>query len=197
MGTAPPSEARFAAPAVEEVVYDSTVEGLFKRALGERFSLHSKQRLKDAGLDLDGKLQARYPRLKYYQFVRIAAEELYPGKPLEEAHYELGRAFIDGFRLTLIGKTVAGMARLLGPKKTLARMSQNMESSNNYLKTSHKELGPGKVEISLTQVSGAPGYFRGVLQRIMEIVNAANPRVRTIAAVGQGAAYLVEWDEKP
>ncbi len=196
MGTAP-SQASSAAPAAEEVVYDSTVEGLFKRALGARFSLRSKQRLKDAGLDLDGKLQSRYPRLKYYEFVRIAAEELYPSRSLEEAHYELGRAFIDGFQLTVIGKTVSGMARLLGPKRTLARMSQNMESSNNYLRTSHKELGPGKVEISLSQVSGAPGYFRGVLQRIMEIVNAVNPRVRTIAAAGQGAVYLVEWDEKP
>src|SRR5512140_827762 len=124
MGTAPPSEASSVAAAAEEVVYDSTVEGLFKRALGERFSLRSKQRLKDAGLDLDGKLQSRYPRLKYYELVRIAAEELYPGKPLDEAYYELGRAFFDGFQQTLLGKTATAMARLLGPRKTLARMTQ-------------------------------------------------------------------------
>jgi len=191
-----PAPGASSTPATEELVFDSTVEGLFKRALGARFSPRSKQRLKGAGLDLDGPLQSRYPRVKYYELVKIAAEELYPGRSLEEAHYELGRAFFDGFQQTLIGKTATAMARLLGPRKTLARMTQNMQSSNNYMKTSRQELGPGKVEISLSQVSGAPGYFRGVLHRAMELLDAPNPRVRTLAEAGQGALYLVEWDER-
>lgn len=178
----------------EEVVFDSSVEGLFRRALGRQMTPRCRARLKEAGLDLETKLRPKYPRTKYYEFVNIAAEELFPGKPREQAHDALGRSFVDGFQETLIGRTVVAMARLLGPKRTLARMTQNMQSSNNYMKTSLVEHAPTRFEITLTQVSGAPGYFRGVLQRAMEIAGAVNPKVTTLEATGPGAVYRVEWD---
>jgi len=180
----------------EDRVFDNTVDGLFRRALGRRMTPHCRERLKAAGLDLDAKLRPAYPRLQYYRFVNIAAEELYGGMSRDEAHYELGKQFMVGFQETLLGKAVTSLVKLLGPKKTLAKMTQNMQSSNNYMKTSLKELGPGDFEITLSQVSGAPRYFEGVLFLAVSLTGGANARVVPTRSDGPGCVYRCTWTEK-
>jgi uncharacterized protein (TIGR02265 family) len=180
----------------EDVVYDSTVEGLFRRGLGRLMTEKCKARLKAAGLDLDGKLSRVYPRLRYYEFVNIAADELYAGRSRDDAHYELGKQFMAGYGDTLIGRAVLSMVKLLGPKKTLLRMTQNMQSSNNYMQTSTKELGPGSYELSLSQVSGAPRYFEGVIFSGLSLAGAKNVQVRIAKREGNGVVLRCDWDEK-
>ncbi|MDQ3262309.1 MAG: DUF2378 family protein [Myxococcota bacterium] len=183
-------------PTPEEVVFDNTVDGLFRRALGRRMSHRCKERLKAAGLDLDAKLKPAYPRLQYYDFVNIAAEELYGGMSRDAAHFELGKQFIAGFQETLLGKAVTSLVKLLGPRKTLGKMSQNMQSSNNYMKTSLKELGPGDCEITLSQVSGAPRYFEGVLLLAIELTGGAEAKVRPTPGEGPSYVYHCTWKDK-
>lgn len=184
------------ASTTEDIVFDNTVDGLFRRGLGRQMTPRCKERLKAAGLDLDQKLRPSYPRLQYYEFVNIAAEELYPNLSRDAAHYELGKQFIAGFQETLLGKAVVSLVRLLGPRKTLAKMSQNMQSSNNYMKTSLRELGPGDCEITLSQVSGAPRYFEGVLLRAVELSGGENAHVKPTRAEGPSYVYRCTWTEK-
>lgn len=179
-----------------DIVFDNTVDGLFRRALGRTMTARCKERLKAAGLDLDAKLKPAYPRLQYYEFVNIAAEELYPRLSRDDAHYELGKQFVAGFQETLLGKAVVSLVKLLGPRKTLAKMTQNMQSSNNYMKTTLLEIDGNEYEIVLSQVSGAPRYFEGVLLRAIELSGGQNAVVKPTRGEGPGYSYRCSWTQK-
>ncbi|MET0404430.1 MAG: DUF2378 family protein, partial [Cystobacter sp.] len=55
-----------------KVVYAGTVEALFLRALENRLTPACRQRLSDAGLDLEQKLAPTYSLEQWKQFLRIA-----------------------------------------------------------------------------------------------------------------------------
>lgn len=179
--------------AEDEVVFDNTVDALFRRALGSKLGAGTRGRLREAGLDLDAPLRPAYPRLTYYRCVHIVAEDLYRTLPSPEAMFQLGAAFIHGFNETLLGKAVLSVVRMLGPKRTLARMDQNFRSSNNYMKTELVERGPGSFELKLSQVSGVPDYFRGVIQTALTIAGAKNLVVKVVASDGTAATLTVQW----
>lgn len=180
----------------EQVVFDNTVDALFRRALGSKLTPEVRQRIKtEAGIDLD-KLKPSYPRLTYYKAVAIAAEELYRGVPTERAMEQLGIAFIDGFQETLMGRTVVSVVKMLGPKRSLARMTQNFRSSNNYMMTELIERGPTEFEMSLSETSGYPTYFVGVLYNMLIYSGAKNPRVQISQFDGHRAVLRIRWDPK-
>src|SRR5690349_635997 len=107
----------------EEIVFTHTVEGLFLRALGPKLNPKFKAKLREAGLDLDQKLQSFYPRSMWAKLVDIGAKEGFPGETPERAYELLGQRLVHGYSDTLFGKAVLAMIRLLGPKRTLARMT--------------------------------------------------------------------------
>ena len=178
----------------QDIVFDNTVDSLFGRALGKKMTQRCRERLKAEGLDLDAKLKPFYPREQYYRFVNIAAEELFGALPREKAHYELGSAMILGFNETLIGKAVLSVVRMIGPRRALDRMTQNFRSSNNYMQTKLNSIAPGEHELWLSQTSGAPAYFEGVLQTSLTIAGAKNLKVQRAGYDGTSATLKITWD---
>ncbi len=179
--------------ALEEVVFGNTVDSLFRKGLGERLTPRCKERMREAGIDLDQELQAYYPREVYYACVRIAATEIFGDKDPESALYELGCAFMSGFEATLLGRALLSAVRMLGPWRMLKKMTQNFRSSNNYLMAESVKTGPGEVEITLNQVSGAPSYFEGVLAKSMKIAGAKAVEVERVEYDGTRCRFRVRW----
>jgi uncharacterized protein (TIGR02265 family) len=182
-----------AAKQEQEIVYDNTVEALFGRALGKKLTAKCKERLKNEGLDLGNKLRPFYPREQYYRFVNIAAEELFPGNR-DKAHYQLGSAFILGFNETLIGKAVISVVRMIGARRALERMTQNFRSSNNYMQTKLTEVAPNTYELWLSQTSGAPAYFEGVLQTALSPTSVKNLKVERANFDGTAVTLRISWE---
>ncbi|HLM43450.1 MAG TPA: DUF2378 family protein, partial [Myxococcaceae bacterium] len=108
----------------ELLIFEQTIEALFVRALGGRLTPDCKARLREAGLDVDQKIKPAYSLKSWMTFIRIAAEELYPGMPLEESTFKLGEAYIEGFRETMLGRAVLSLLRVLGPRRALNRATQ-------------------------------------------------------------------------
>jgi uncharacterized protein (TIGR02265 family) len=182
-----------AAPPKEDVVFGNTVDALFLKALGRKLTMRCVERVKEAGIDLRAKLKTFYPRETYYRCVRILGEELF-GELEEDRRMErLGTAFMDGFEQTLIGKATLQAVRFMGPKRTLAKMTSNFRSSNNYMQTELREEKPGDVYLTLSQTSGAPGYFEGVLTRAMAVAGAKGFEIRRAEYDGARCTYHITW----
>ena len=181
----------------DKLVYAGTVEALFLRALENRLTPACRQRLKDAGLDLEQKLAPTYSLVQWKQFLRIAADHVYAGMPAEAAYYSLGERFMDGYFSTLFGRALLGMARLVGPRRTLTQAKLCFRTSANCSEVRIVERGPTEVEVELTDIGAdLPTFVAGVLARAAEV--SGGQRVVALAEGfdGQSATYPVRWSEQ-
>jgi uncharacterized protein (TIGR02265 family) len=179
--------------AAEDIVFDNTVEALFHRAVGKRLTPRCRKRLAEAGIDLSAPLRPTYPRTTFYRGVFIVTEELFPGVPRDQALFELGGIFFNGFVETLIGKAAISVMKVLGPRRTLGRMTQNFRSSNNYMETRLEERSPSHAELWLSQCSGAPTYFQGVIHRALTIIGARGLEIRVKEVEGSSCVLDISW----
>ena len=80
----------------EKVVYKDAIKNLldaFRARIGPRV----RERMRaEAGVD-ENELKPSYRLAMHDAVVKILAEELYPGRPLDEATYEVGRAMLDNY----------------------------------------------------------------------------------------------------
>lgn len=177
----------------EEVIFADAVEGLFAKGLGDRVTPSLCAKLGQAGLDLDAALLPAYPRAVWNSALALAAGHVWPDLDEAEAHRRLGRVLIDGFKETLLGRTLVTMARLLGPMRTLARMRHNLRTGGNYNETTHIAEQPGDVLFWINEPVIHPGYVRGMLEGTLEISGAQGVSVEVVARDAKGATHRVRW----
>lgn len=154
----------------EELIYEHTVDGLV-RAIGRRMTPGLRARLEQAGLAPAGRKASSYPHQTWREFLRITREELFPALTPADGLRALGRDFVDGYFQTLLGSAVAGLARLLGPRRTLQRATQNFRSANNFTETRLIEVGPHRYQLSLQRVED-PEFTAGLVMRGLEVAGA-------------------------
>lgn len=179
----------------EDVVYRDTVEVLFRTALGKRITPKCRDRIRREGIDLDGGLDPVYPRERFYRCVRILGEELFPELDPDQRMVQLGTLFMDGYQHTVIGRAALAAARFMGPRRTLARMSINFETSNNYMKTECVEDSPGRVRVTLSETSGVPGYFEGAIRTGLTLTGAKDVAIRREAYDGRRCTLVITWSQ--
>jgi uncharacterized protein (TIGR02265 family) len=179
----------------ELLVFEQTIEALFHRALNGRLTPACKARLREAGLDVDQKPRPAYPLASWMTFLRITAEELHPGEPLEQAAFKLGQAYIEGFRETMLGRAVMSLLRVLGPRRALARTSQSFRSSNNYQESRLTELGPRHFELWMNEVGSLPTFTAGLLHGGMKVAGARDIVVDFSGYDGHACTYRIQWSE--
>jgi uncharacterized protein (TIGR02265 family) len=177
------------------VVFNTCVEGLFVRGLGTRMTVRCRERLREAGLDLD-RLEPTYPLARWKEFVHIAARELYPGLTHDEACWKLGEHFMEGFLQTFIGRTIIRVLRVLGPRRALQRLGQNLRAGNNFSEFRMAEHGPGDVEVWLNDTfANSPAFAAALIARGHAAYGARNVRVQTVQFDGAAALLRIRWDE--
>jgi uncharacterized protein (TIGR02265 family) len=177
------------------VVYSTCIESLFLRGLRGRLTARCKERLRQAGLDVDGKLEPSYPLEQWKEFLRLVARELYPVHPAEAAYRELGMRFMDGFLETFIGKATMSVLRVLGPHRAVMRLSHNLRAGNNFSQVEVTVHGPMDVEVWLNDVfADHPAFTEGLLHRGHTASGAQACRVETLAFDGTSATLRVRWE---
>ncbi len=179
----------------ELLVYEQTIEALFVRALGGRLTPECRARLHEAGLDVDQNIKPAYSFESWMRFIRIAAEELYPGEPIAEATFKIGEAYVEGFRQTMLGRAVLSLLRVLGPRRTIARATQNFRAGNNYTETRVTELGPTQFEVWMNEVGDFPEFTAGIIQAGVRMSGAKELRVEPLGYDGHACTYRITWKE--
>jgi len=181
----------------DKLVYSGTVEALFLRALENRLTPACRQRLREAGLDLEQKLPPSYTLEQWKQFLRIAADHVYAGMPAEAAYYSLGERFIDGYFSSIFGRALLGMARLVGPRRALTQARLCFRTSANCSEVRIVERGPTEVEVWLTDIGAdLPTFVAGVLTRAAELSGGQRVVAIPEGFDGQSATYYVRWSEQ-
>jgi uncharacterized protein (TIGR02265 family) len=179
----------------ELLVFEQTLEALFLRALHGRLQPECKERLRQAGLDVDQKLRPAYAFNAWMDFLRIAAEELYPGEAVEQGTWKLGEAYIEGFRETMLGRAVLSLLRVLGPRRTLMRATQNFRAGNNYTESKLAEVGPGQFELWMNEVGAYPAFTAGIIHAGLRVAGAQDIRVEPSGYDGHACTYRINWKE--
>jgi len=177
----------------EQVVFEQTIEGLFIRALGARLTPSAKERLKSAGVDLSRPLLPAYPFDTWMTSLKIAAEEVFASHAQDEAMFKLGELLIDGYKETFLGRAVLGFVRVLGPRRTLGRSTQNFRSGNNYTETRVTDLAPNCAELWMNEVGPYPTFTQGILVAALRASGAQDLKVVVSKFDGHAATYQVTW----
>lgn len=177
----------------ERLWYSQVVEAIFVKGLGPKLTPEVRARVKAHGIDLD-KLLPGYPVEQVLKAARDVLPQVLPGLSDEAAWLELGASSMRGYNETLLGRAAVGVLKLIGVRRALERLHTSMRSGNNFLETRFTPLSATSAELHLSDVSGVPGFYQGLLEEGGRLVGAKNLTVRSAVAVGQGHTFVVEWE---
>lgn len=175
----------------EPMVFSQAVEGLL-RALGPRLDDSAKDHLRVLGLDVRHRLEPAYSLAVWTQVMRFGSTLVAPGRPPPEQMFELGRRFIEGYSETIVGRAMLTALKVLGPRRTLERMSRNFRSGNNYTQTTLEALGPSEFTLWFNEVK-EPEFYRGMLTAGVDHSGAKVVTVKTLKHDASGATFSIKW----
>ncbi len=174
----------------EKLIFAQTIEG-FIRALGP-LNEQARAKLRACGIDVDKRLLPAYPLEQFLAALDYAGEMVAPTKSKEDQARELGRRFMDAYRETMIGRAMVAGMRVIGPWRTLERLSNKFRTGNNFSETTLTRLGPTEAELWCNQTS-RPGWYSGIVARGLELSGAKAVEVRVISHDDSGGRFHVRW----
>lgn len=178
----------------DRYIYQVAAESFFLRAMHGKLDAVAKARLREAGLAVDEPLLSVYPAEVFHRCVVIAAESAYPAAPRDEALYRVGRDHIDAFIQSYPGKMMVALARQIEPRMILEYTATFIRLGNNFTESRARALGPTRSEIWMNDVGDVPGWYRGILQRGLELANVSGVEARVVPGTPPPAAtYEVSW----
>jgi uncharacterized protein (TIGR02265 family) len=176
----------------DKVVFEQTIEALFHRSLSNRLTPPLKEQLKAAGLNLDAKLLPAYPFDTWMTVLELTAKALHADLPIDQAMFRVGESFLDGYQETFLGRAVLGMIRVLGPRRTILRATQNFRSGNNYTETKITEVEPSVLDLWMNEVGPWPTFTAGIIHAALK-ATGAEPRIEIRDHDGHACTYRVGW----
>jgi uncharacterized protein (TIGR02265 family) len=181
----------------EKLVFEQAIEGVFLKGHGSKLTPSLKAALREQGIDLDKPLSPAYPLLMVNEATRVLRRYVYAFEPDDtKAYTQMGEAILDGYLNTMIGKTLASVMRVIGFRKVIDRLPQNLMSGNNYQVATLKWLGPTEVEVSLAETSPHPALNLGVLRRAFtRWFPAPGFQIEIAREHPPGATYVLRWTQ--
>lgn len=176
----------------DERVFDHLVEGLM-RGLGPGLTPALRDKWRGAGVDPDRRIPSTIARAQWVSVLRHSALLTFPVVPEDEAYRRLGRKLIDGYQQTLLGRAVLSLVRVLGPRRTLVRLTDQFRSGNTYSQTRLTEKGPNDYELWVNQANGNPGYIQGILDASLAIAGARGLSIEVVSFDGDAVVYRIRW----
>lgn len=176
--------------AEERVVFAQSMEGLF-RALDPHTPQERAAFLK-CGVTKDAKLLVAYPLAQYVEIMDACAASRFAHLPELERYTEVGRLFFGGYEKTLMGSALITMLKVLGPKRTLGRLTRSFRTANNFTEAHVDALADNhyRVRVSFTL---RPGFYLGLLENGCQRAGAKGLDVKLIERKDQAATYEIRW----
>lgn len=176
----------------EKLVFNASMEGLVE-AVRSDLTAKSRARMKGVGFDCDAKLLPAYPAEQWASVVKVLGEELYPGLAPPEGHRRLAIRTVDVYAKGMIGAAMFAVAGVLGPDRTVRRMTRNFRTGSNFIETTCVEVAPHTYDIGFNDVSGVAGFYGGLLEGGFLKVGAKSLSVLLQGDHTPGAVYRVTW----
>lgn len=173
----------------EPVVFGQALELLLADV--EELNARAREALAGLGLALRESLRVAYPGALWASAIGILSGAIYPHLSTPLAEFALGRRFMTRALQTRMGAAMRAHARVVGPQRTLLRLSQNLRTLNNFLGASVHEL-PRHVGWELVLrplpeffladgVRGEPPHFtRGVLTTAFQATGVSSIQMSVV-----------------
>ena len=180
----------------DKQVYATAIEALFVRQLGSQLGHVGRRLLREAGLELERPLEVSYPLEQWKRFVEIAAEVLYPHLPPSQAHWWMGIHFMEGYLQTSVGRVLAELAPVLGPRRMLDRVGQDLRRGNNFTEVRLTEHSPRYVELWMNDVLDEHASFvSGFILRAQQMAGGRDVHVDVWSFDGTACTFLIRWKD--
>ncbi|MBL8910451.1 MAG: DUF2378 family protein [Archangium sp.] len=173
----------------ERVVFGGSMEGLY-RAL-QPLTPQERAAFLKAGVTGE-KFAAAYPLQQYVDVQNASAASRFAHLPEDDRYFEIGRLFIAGYEKTLLGNAMLAMIRLIGPRRSLDRLTRSMRTANNFSEGTHEALAPNHHRITIN-FTIRPGFYRGILFASLEHAGAKELQITTAATRDMVTTYEVTW----
>lgn len=178
----------------EKLVFLQTFEGL-TRAYGSHFDHELQTNFRLYGFDPERLLPA-YPQQTFIEVLRLLARKLHPELEQNDAIRLTARGFMDGYDQTLVGKAMLAAIRIIGPRRTLERLTRQFRTGNNFSDTRLTQLGPTEFELWCNEVQ-LPGWYEGLVGRGLEIAGATDLTVHFVKRDDSGGGtFHLRWSDK-
>ena len=141
--------------ASSHVVYKEPFEQLLKYGSGKKLTPQLKEKLKKCGFDCDN-VKPQYPKTVFTPCVEAVREALYPHLSRSDGLFKLGESMVEGAAMTVIGKTMLNMAKLIGPEKTLLRSHTQYRGGTNFTEVKLSKVGDNHYEFWMNQGADIP-----------------------------------------
>jgi uncharacterized protein (TIGR02265 family) len=181
--------------AEDRAVFSQVVEALLTHGLKGQLSPRLRERLRQAGLDVDRPLLPVYPATLWMRCLALIVEETYPGLPPEQGFRRLAEAHVEGYGRTLIGRAVYRIMKLLGPRRMVQRLPQTLADTDNYTEATLEAQGPTAYVLRMNSVMEWPGYAEALLESLLRVAGAESPRVVKTRVEAESTTYLLTWAE--
>jgi uncharacterized protein (TIGR02265 family) len=159
-----------------QVVYREPFEQLLKYGIGKKLTPQLKDKLKTAGFDCDN-VRPQYPKEVFTPCVEVVRLALYPHLSRSEGLFRLGESMVEGAAMTLMGKTMLSMAKLIGPEKTLLRSHTQYRGGTNFTEVKLSKLGDNHYEMWMNQGADIPEFGAGSLAATLKYTGGKEVKV--------------------
>ncbi len=184
----------FVAPAPSQRrVYAVWFEALFQRALGPRITPALRAELRAIGLDLDQPLAPTYPAPIRLECLKLLRRALFPTLTEDQAWFAFGRALLEGYLQTMVGRGFDLQFRQLGPRALLKRASEVMSTSSNFNSAETIERGPFRWEVRFRCVDLEPAYYRGLTFASLEVCGVTDIEVQLRSQAQDELVFDLSW----
>jgi len=178
----------FHAPASHPVA-GNAFQGLFVRALPPEPAFHAD--LKAVGVDVE-KLLPQYPLTVWLEAVAVARRHFFPGHTVQQADWQLGRLFTQGFLNTMVGRALGVMLPMLGPARQLDRVERNFALARPDVRITVQVVGESERLLLFKDVAPMADFSGGVIEAGQE---RAQARAEVTVEDRQATSYVlrVRW----
>jgi len=145
-----------------KLIFSSSVEALLKASNG-RIKPETQQRLSEMRMGPPHPPEPAYPAEYWAQAVKLVSADLFPDREPDLQHRQLGMATVLHFAETFMGKAMFTAAKVIGAKRSLARMTNNLRTGANFIETRFTHIDDKTHELWINDVSDVPGFYAGLI----------------------------------
>ncbi len=175
----------------EPLVFSQSFEALL-RALGGNVNNDAKARFAALGVNFDQRLLPAYPLETWVRAMELGAVLFSPGASPAQRQFLLGRRMVDAYGETLVGRALLAVMRVIGPRRTMERMTRNLRTTNNYTESSMTTGSDGRATVWCSRVV-SPDFYCGMFTRTIEAAGGQDVSVEVISADASGGTFSVWW----
>jgi uncharacterized protein (TIGR02265 family) len=178
-------------PKSERIVFSSMIEAYMK-GLGDLVTPRTLAELKQAGLNFE-KLPPAFPEQQMLQFLEIFHRNAWPHLQLSERQRLLGHHAIKGWQNTLLGAAASAVMKLMGPARTLPRITRNFKTTNNFSEATFELVGEKEALVTVNDVQGMVTYWQGIFEAGLAIVADGGKVTIDRQLPGPDATFRLTW----